>query len=425
MADEKQLPLGRLARLSRVARVSARSGLSLLGRGDGSEAAAQAVELLGNLRGLAAKVGQMASYVDGVVPEPHREAYERLLSQLQKSTTASPFPQVQAVIEQELGQPLSALFAEFEPVPMASASIGQVHRALLTDGREVAVKVQHPGIEAAVEQDLANAGAMASLVSTLGPRALNVRGVHDEVAERFREELDYRLEARRQRQFAAIFADGPLMHVPHVIESHTSQRVLTTELVRGHDFAYAAACDPERRAHYATVLWRFVFKSILVEGVFNADPHPGNYLFHEDGRVTFLDFGSVQVIDPQFLKAAREMHRASVANDEAAFRVAAARACQTRPGAYETDLLTYLWRCMEPLKQSPFHMQRSYVAHVVKSTQDLKRHLFNKQSNVTPPPHGVALLNRLQFGFFSVLARLDAVVDYAGLQRELLASVRD
>ena len=185
MSEERELPLGRLARLSRIARVGARSGLSLLGGGDGSEAAAQAVELLGNLRGLAAKVGQMASYVDGVVPEPHREAYERLLGKLQRATTASPFVQVKAVVEAELGQPLEALFACFDVEPMASASIGQVHRAVLADGREVAVKVQHPGIETAVEQDLANAGAMASLVSTLGPRAMNVRGVHDEVAERF------------------------------------------------------------------------------------------------------------------------------------------------------------------------------------------------------------------------------------------------
>ena len=367
------------------------------------------------LGGLAAKVGQMASYVDGVVPEPHREAYERLLGKLQKATTASPFVAVQAVVEQELGQPLSRLFTEFEPQPLASASIGQVHRARLLDGREVAVKVQHPGIELAVEQDLANAGAMASLVSTLGPRAMNVRGVHDEVAERFREELDYRLEAQRQHRFAAIFAGEPLIHVPAVIDSHTTRRVLTTELVRAHDFAYAAACEPERRAHYASVLWRFVFKSILVEGVFNADPHPGNYLFHEDGRVTFLDFGSVQVLEPKFREAARDMHRASLANDEAAFRVAAARACETQPGPYETDLLGYLWRCMEPLKQSPFHLQRSYVAQVVKSTQELKRHLFDKQSNVTPPPAGVALLNRLQFGFYSVLARLDAAVDYRAL----------
>jgi len=425
VAEERELPVGRLARLSRIARVGARSGLSLLGRGDGSDAAAQAVELLGNLRGLAAKVGQMASYVDGVVPEPQREAYERLLGKLQQATTASPFAQVQAVIEQELGQPLSALFQELEPQPLASASIGQVHRARLHDGREVAVKVQHPGIEKAVEQDLANAGAMASLVSTLGPRALNVRGVHDEVAERFREELDYRLEAARQRQFAAIFAGDPYIHVPATVESHTARRVLTTELVRGHAFSYAAACEPERRAHYATVLWRFVFRSILVEGVFNADPHPGNYIFHEDGRVTFLDFGSVQVIEPKFLRAARDMHRASIANDEAAFRVAAARACETRPGPYETDLLTYLWRCMEPLKHSPFHIQRSYVAHVVTSTQELKRHMFNKHANITPPPPGVALLNRLQFGFYSVLARLDAVVDYAALQRELLARVPD
>jgi predicted unusual protein kinase regulating ubiquinone biosynthesis (AarF/ABC1/UbiB family) len=382
------------------------------------------VELLGNLRGLAAKVGQMASYVDGVVPEPHREAYERLLGKLQRATTASPFPQVQAVVEEELGQTLAQAFAEFDVVPMASASIGQVHRARLADGREVAVKVQHPGIELAVEQDLANAGAMASLVSTLGPRAMNVRDVHDEVAERFREELDYRLEAERQQRFAGIVANEPLLHVPAVIMSHTRRRVLTTELVRGHDFAYAAACDPARRAHFATLLWRFVFKSILVEGVFNADPHPGNYIFHDDGKVTFLDFGSVQVIEPKFLQAARQMHQAAIDNDEAAFRVAAARACETQPGPYETDLLTYLWRCMDPLKQSPYHLQRSYVAHVVKSTQELKRHLFDKRSKVTPPPVGVALLNRLQFGFYSVLARLDATVDYAALQRELLAQVR-
>jgi predicted unusual protein kinase regulating ubiquinone biosynthesis (AarF/ABC1/UbiB family) len=427
VSREGDLPTGRFARLSRIARVGARSGLSLLGRGDGSAAAEQAVALLGNLRGLAAKVGQMASYVDGFVPEAQREAYERILSGLQNATTSSPFSQVSALIEDELGAPLSVLFAELDETPMASASIGQVHRARLHAaqgeelGVEVAVKVQHPGIESAIETDLNSAGTLASFVSALGPKAMNVRAVHDEVAERFREELDYRLEARRQSAFAVFHAGDAKIHVPCVIASHSSRRVLTSELVRGHDFAYATQAPETQRRDYAQTLWRFVFKAILVEGMFNADPHPGNYIFHEDGRISFLDFGSVQVLEPAYFAAARGMHQAALSNDEAAFRVSAARACQTRPGPYETDLLGYLWRCFDPLKQSPYRLQRSYVADVVRSTQDLKRHMLNKKSNVTPPPSGVVLLNRLQFGFYSVLARLDVTVDYAALDRGLLA----
>jgi predicted unusual protein kinase regulating ubiquinone biosynthesis (AarF/ABC1/UbiB family) len=404
-----------------VARVGARSGLALIGGGDGSAAAEQALELLGNLRGLAAKIGQMASYVDGIVPEEQREAYERVLSGLQRATPSSPFPKVRAVIERELGASLEQMFAEFDAVPMASASIGQVHRARLPDGSEVAVKVQHPGIEAAIETDLSSAGTLVGFVSRVVPSGMNAREIHDEVARHFREELDYRLEAERQALFARFHAGDAQIHVPRVIESHSSRRVMTSELVRGLSFDAACQLPETQRRVFAEVLWRFVFKAMLVEGLFNADPHPGNYLFHEDGRITFLDFGCVQQLDPGMLIAARTMHAAAMGGDGDRFRRAAAQGCRTRPGPYETDLLDYLWHCYEPLRSAPFHLTRDYVVGVVRATQHMKRHMLSKNSNVTPVPSGVVLANRLQFGFYSVLARLDVSVDYAAVDRAVLA----
>ncbi|HKP56158.1 MAG TPA: AarF/ABC1/UbiB kinase family protein [Polyangiales bacterium] len=421
MNDEQDLPTGRWARLSRVARVGARSGLALIGRGDGSAAAEQALELLGNLRGLAAKVGQMASYIDGMVPEEQREAYERALAGLQRTTPSSPFAKVRTVIERELGASLEQKFAAFEPVPMASASIGQVHRARLHDGTEVAVKVQHPGIEAAIETDLSSAGSIVGFVARVLPSGMNTREIHEEVARHFREELDYRLEAERQHAFASFHAGDPQIHVPRVFESHSARRVMTSELVSGMSFDAACKLSEAQRRNYAEVLWRFVFKAMLVHGLFNADPHPGNYLFHEDGRITFLDFGCVQRIDPGMLAAARIMHAAAISGEVERFRRAAAQGCRTRPGPYESDLLDYLWHCYEPLRSAPCHVTRDYVVDIVRATQHMKRHMISKSSNVTPLPNGIVLANRLQFGFYSVLARLDVPVDYAAVDREILA----
>jgi predicted unusual protein kinase regulating ubiquinone biosynthesis (AarF/ABC1/UbiB family) len=401
--------------------VGARSGISLLGGGDGHAAAQHAADLLGNLRGLAAKAGQMASYVDGLVPDGQRDAYERMLSGLQDAAGVSPFPEIQAVIEAELGAPLDRLYAELDPEPLASASIGQVHRGRLHDGQPVAVKIQHPGIERAIETDLSSGGTLASFMSLAAPKGVDMHAIHLEVAQRFREELDYRLEAERQMRFRSFYEGEPHIHVPRVIASHSATRVLTSELVRGQSFASAIAAPAPLREHYALVLWRFVFKAVLVEGVLNADPHPGNYIFHEDGRVSFLDFGCVQDLTPDAHSAARGMHEGAVLHDVAKFRVAAAKASQTVPGLYENDLLDYLWRCFEPLQHSPYHMKREWVAELVRSTQDMKKHLFGKKSNMTPPPSGIVLVNRLQFGFYSVLARLDVAVDYAALDRELLS----
>ena len=177
-SDPKHLPVGRLSRLSKLARVGLRTGASLLLSRDSVAAAKQAAEVLGRLRGLAAKVGQMASYVDGFVPEAQRETYELALRGLQAAAPRSATPAIRALVESELGAPIDRLFAEWSDEPCASASIGQVHRARLFDGRSVAVKVQHPGIDRAIDADLKNASMLEGLVGALGPKALDSRRMY-------------------------------------------------------------------------------------------------------------------------------------------------------------------------------------------------------------------------------------------------------
>src|SRR6187549_2351027 len=228
MARDDSLPTGRLGRVVRLAGVGARAGAGFVLSKSGVNAAEYAADVLGTLRGLAAKVGQTLSYVDGIVPEAQRESYEKALGKLRDSTPRSAPEAIRRLIEEELGAPVERLFQEFSEQPFASASIGQVHRATLSDGRVVAVKVQHPGIALAVESDLENASVMEGLVSTLGPKGVNAKAAYDEVAARFREELDYELEAERQGQFSRLHAGDPTIRIPEVIPQRSSRRVLTS-----------------------------------------------------------------------------------------------------------------------------------------------------------------------------------------------------
>jgi predicted unusual protein kinase regulating ubiquinone biosynthesis (AarF/ABC1/UbiB family) len=424
MAQSKLLPAGRIGRLARMAGLGARTGASLLLSRDGKRAAEQAAEVLGSMRGLAAKVGQMASYVDGLVPDAHRDAYELALKGLRAAAPFSPPEAIAALVEQELGAPIDRLFAEWTAEPIAAASIGQVYRARLADGREVAVKVQHPGIERAVESDLRNAGVLESLIGVFGPRAMNSKQLFDEIAQRFREELDYRIEADNQRRFLALFAGDPQIRIPAVHAERSSRRVLTTEFCTGVGLDEAAACDEALRGRYCEVLWRFVYQGIFQASMFNADPHPGNYLFGPDGSITFLDFGCVHTLSEPRLQLARTMHDAARRRDEATWRSNAVQLLQTRGGAYETDAVRYVRYCFEPLFASPFRITRAYAAEMVRGAQDLKKHMFSGDGSFTPFPEGMVFMSRLQFGFYSVLARLDAQVDYAAIEERFLAEPR-
>jgi predicted unusual protein kinase regulating ubiquinone biosynthesis (AarF/ABC1/UbiB family) len=413
-------PTKRLSRLMRLAEVGARSGTAFLYQRGAESAARRAAEVLGNLRGLAAKVGQMASYIDGFVPEAQREIYQRALSGLQAAAPRSSPEAARELVESELGRPLHELFRSWEPEPFASASIGQVHRAELPDGRAVAVKVQHRGIEAAVESDLSNIGLLESIVSGLGPKSLNAHAIYQVVRARFREELDYRLEAQNLAFFAGLHQGDTRIHIPAVIASRSSRRVLTTELVTGMTLDEAGERDEALRREFSQVLWRFVFKGNLIGGRFNADPHPGNYVFHADGRVSFLDFGCVQVLDPRHVKYARLVHWAAIERDEAAFRRQAAALLGTRGGSYEDAALAFSRHCFQPLFAAPFRIDRAYVTELADWIAALKKQVFAKDNSFVQLPPNMIFLNRLQFGFYSVLARLSVSVDYAAVEKTFL-----
>jgi predicted unusual protein kinase regulating ubiquinone biosynthesis (AarF/ABC1/UbiB family) len=421
MTIEKKIPEGRLGRFVRLAGVGARTGVSLLRGTSAAEVAAEkAAEMLGTMRGLAAKAGQMASYVDGMIPEAQRDAYETAMKSLRAAAPTSSPAAIRKTVEEELRAPIDKLFVEWEDKPFASASIGQVHRARLEDGREVAVKVQHPGIANAVESDLQNADVMGGMVATLGPKELDPKAVLAELRARFTEELDYELEARRQKLFITLHKGDSAIHIPDVIDDRSAKRVLTTTLAKGQTLEDASLGDEKTRRHFAETMWRFVFKGNLVGGMFNADPHPGNYIF-QDGRVVFLDFGCVQPIENDRLEMARNIHRAAMRKDERAFREAAKVILNTRGGTYEKMATEYSRRCFEPLFQSPYRITRPYVVTLVEGVKNMKEAVLLKENgNFVQLPPGMLFINRLQFGFYSVLARLDVEVDYAAVERGFL-----
>ena len=394
-----------------------RTGAGMIMSRDGNPAAAHAAEVLGNLRGLAAKIGQMASYVDGLVPEQHAEAFESSLKALRAQAPRSSAAAIRNLVEEELGGPIDTLFASWSDTPLASASIGQVHRATLPDGADVAVKVQHPGIARAVESDLSNAGLLESFVGVLGGKRFDTKTMLEVIQTRFREELDYAFEAGNLARFADLHRGDPTVIVPTFHGSHSSRRVLTTAMAEGKSFDEAcAASEPERRA-WSETLWRFVFKGTLVGAMLNADPHPGNYVFHEGGRVTFLDYGCIQRIDDRRPRAVA-VHAAALARDEAAFGRAVSRMVGAKPGALEDTAIRYTRDCFRPLFESPYRVTKPYAASLVAGMHEMAL-LARKvpEEQLFTMPGDMVFVNRLQFGFYSVLARLDVETDYAAVER--------
>jgi predicted unusual protein kinase regulating ubiquinone biosynthesis (AarF/ABC1/UbiB family) len=420
MSHDAKLPTGRLGRLARLARAGASGGMALL-RSDGSGSVDTAARILGQLRGVATKVGQMASYVDGVIPEERREAFEAGMAKLRAAAPRSSTAQIRTLVEAELGAPLHERYAEWDDEPIASASIGQVHRARTTEGRAVAVKVQHHGIVEAMEADLKNAGLIDVMARTFGLGKMEVGRLVQEARTRFREELDYELEAARQRAFAELHAADPRIVIPPVVDSHSTRRVLTTELMEGIGFDDACRAEPELRRRWAEALWQFVYGSIMVGGMFNADPHPGNYLMQPDGRVVFFDFGCVETISIERRELILRAHDAAASKDYAGFDEAAAQMLMVAPGRHREHVLEYMHYALSPVFRSPFQVTRAFAAEVVRRFKAMAMEFAKlpKGEFVQMPP-GILFLNRLQFGFFSILARLDVEVDYVAIEHGLI-----
>ncbi|HEX8954523.1 MAG TPA: AarF/ABC1/UbiB kinase family protein [Polyangia bacterium] len=381
------------------------------------QAAEAVAETMGHMKGAFMKLGQMLSFVSDEVPEELRAA----LASLQASAPPMDFALLRAVAEEELGRPLESAFARFDERPLASASIGQVHRAVLPSGEEVAVKIQYPGVADAIRADLGNAAMLYRMISPLYP-GVDGRSVIDELRGRIVEELDYAREADNQRAFAALYDGHPFIRIPRVHASHSTARVLTTELVEGRRFAEVLADDDATRARWGEILFRFVFGSIVRHGMFNGDPHPGNYLFDGDGRVVFLDFGCVKYFPPEMLADWRGLVRAHLTGDRAAFaRQLVALTFLPSTDGFDLDVLfDYFGYFYEPIQEDrEFVFTREYNARSFKQVfkPDGSAAGLSKRLNM---PRDFVFVNRIQWGVHSVLAHLGARGNFHRIERELL-----
>jgi len=364
------------------------------------EAAGKLVKELGALKGLVMKLGQIASYMPGALPP---EA-QRVLTKLQANTTAMEYAQVEAVLREELGQEPDALFEGFEREPFAAASIGQVHRASF-EGRPVAVKIQYPGIEDALRSDLKTAGVLGR-VGTIGT-AVDGAGLVEELRDRVLEECDYRKEAANQRAFAALFQQMPGARVPGVVAERSGLRVLTSELDPGQGFyAFCDTASQATRDRAGKIIFRVCFDCLFRHSVYNADPHPGNYLFSPEGDVTFLDFGCVRRFSVEMIEAWKRMARSVIANDRAEFqRTFPALGMVGNPKKFDWDhqwaMMRYLYRPF--VATEPF----TYTHEYVKESYGVL--LFDNPNRFSAAmPREWLFLNRLQWGLNSVLAHLGA-----------------
>ncbi len=279
-------------------------------------------DLLGHSKGALMKAGQMLSFVTAspAIPAEFQSIYQAALGRLRDEAPPMAPELARSVLECQLQQRAESAFAQFEWEPLAAASIGQVHAARLHDGRAVAVKIQYPGVADAIQADLKNNELMATflgLMFGLSPRKMNfdIRGAGREITARITEELDYRHEATNQTEFADIYRGHPFIHVPEVIGELSTGRVLTQELAQGKSWSDALTARQELRGQWAEAIYRFIYGSSTRFYVFHADPHPGNYLFHDDGSVTFLDFGCIKRFGREQVEMMNAIARACLHDD--------------------------------------------------------------------------------------------------------------
>jgi predicted unusual protein kinase regulating ubiquinone biosynthesis (AarF/ABC1/UbiB family) len=252
------------------------------------------------------------------------------------------------------------------------------------------------------------------------PGGLDPSSMLDEVVTRFREELDYANEARNIEGFRDFWRGLEGVCIPEVIRSHSTAHVLTMSWCEGSSLAdVVTRPDLERRA-WAERLWYFVFRSILVGGAFHADPHPGNYAFSPNGSIIVYDFGCVQPLPGSARAASLSIHHGAVAGDRVQFRQGLRSMIGSKEGAFEDALHNYIELCFRPIFDSPFRITRGWVASLTEAGQSSKKVMLSRGANPTLPPPHLAMMNRLQFGFYSVLARLDVEVDYRAIEQKIL-----
>jgi predicted unusual protein kinase regulating ubiquinone biosynthesis (AarF/ABC1/UbiB family) len=372
--------------------------------------------VLGTMKGAIMKLGQMVSFIAEGLPPPAREA----LASLQADVPPMAPGLVEEVLERELGRPPERVFLKWDPVPVAAASIGQVHRAVLRDGRVVAVKVQYPGISHAIKSDLDNVEWLYGMFAGFALKSLDVKGLVDELRVRMADEVDYTLEARNQSEFARRYAGHPFIRVPAVIGDLSTCRVLVSEWVGGHRWADAFndATD-DTRQHAAEVLMRFALGSIYRHRVFNGDPHPGNYRFHDDGSITFLDFGLVKRWKPaEFDRLAPVLD--AVLEGDATTAVAAAIAAGflgTDHGLDVEGVYEFISGPYEPFITEQFTYTAAWVSTALRKALDVEGAHAQVLEQLNMPASYV-ILDRVVWGLSALLGRLHATNRWGAILAE-------
>ena len=426
----------RLQRNTRLARLGARVGTTYattaarktfasaerresLDRDRELRSAQQVADELGHMKGALMKLGQMASYLDDGLPEPLRLA----LSQLQSNAPPMSVELSIETIERELGRPVDELFVEFDPDPIAAASIGQVHRAIVRDHecgteRAVAVKVQYPGVADAIVADLRNADLLGAVLRQ-GFGGLDPAEMVDEIKLRIAEETDYELEAHNQQRFAHYYRGHPFIRIPAVVPELSTTRVLTTELVEGFGWSELMRREQSERDRAGEIIFRFVFRSLYRMGAFNGDPHPGNYIFHDDGTVTFLDFGLVKHFSDEEMATFGSMVRAAaVDHDDAEFRAILERAGMLQAEAPVTTEAVgeYFSHFYDTVRtDAEMTWTRDYANSIV-------RHTFDRASPISQyatVPRAFVFIQRINLGLYALLGELGARGNYRRIASEL------
>jgi predicted unusual protein kinase regulating ubiquinone biosynthesis (AarF/ABC1/UbiB family) len=435
MADK--LPTGRVGRLARVGTAAAGQAVKRAGtrtanltRSDEQaaaamdqrqlEAAEQIVTVLGGMKGAAMKLGQVLSFVDlGIVPPEHRERFQAKLATLRDSAPTVGFEEMHKVIEEDLEAPVSELFSDFDPEPIAAASIGQVYRASLSDGREVAVKVQYPGIGDAVRADMKNLGVLLRLVRSVTPE-LDTKAVGNEIRERIVEELDYELEASNQRTMARIYEGHPFIAVPAVVTSLCRERVIVSEFVAGESLDAIREKPAAERDRIGEILFRFYFGSMYRHRRFSGDPHPGNMIGLPDGRVAFLDFGLFKTIDRSVAELELGCQRATIDGDAIELhRLMSEAGFLPRPDRIDPDeLLAFVrdgiwWYTTD----ESIRIDQEIVNHAFIQTTDMRSTHFNTARHQDILPEHL-FGRRLELLTLAVLGQLEAEANWHRIARE-------
>ena len=384
------------------------------------EAAEQIVEALGTMKGVAMKVGQVMSFLDvGLVPDEYREEFQRKLAALRDAAPTVTFKDMRTVIEEELGEKLADVFEDFDEEPIAAASIGQVYHARLLDGRDVAVKVQYPGVDAAVRADMSNLGLILRLAKRIAP-GMDPKAIGEEIRSRIGDELDYELEAQNQRALARIFRGHPFIVIPDVMTSLSHARLMVSEYVHGTGFEELKKYPQGERDRIGEMIFRFYFSCLYRHGQFSGDPHPGNSMLLRDGRMAFFDFGLFKRMPPGSVELEIAIARAIIEGDSETIMTLGTEVGFFRdPSKFNPDRVLAHFRAATSWYTSDREIQLTpeYATQVLIDMSDPRSEYFGYLRQESAPPDHI-FGRRMEVLTLAVIAQLRAVGNFHQIARE-------